>query len=150
VQFLLEGVAAGAPVKLGPKGAASWTAGDLKPGTHHVSASYTPERESSWLPSASTDELHTVIGGSAVIPNLPMQGGDETTPCPRLDAPLTRADAASIPYLRAVLPGLDKQCTLKGAGFVATFVRFTKCASDPRGKGFGPNATADVTCGSEK
>ncbi len=79
-----------------------------------------------------------------------MQGGDETTPCPRLDVPLSRADVASVPYLRAVLPALDKQCALKGAGLAATFVRFTKCAPDPRGKGFGPNATADITCGVEK
>jgi subtilisin family serine protease len=80
------------------------------------------------------------------IDNLPMQGGNENTPCPQIGVLYTRADAAAVPYLGIMLPILDMQCGSKGPGLLAATVKFLKCAPDPRGKGFGPNATANLTC----
>jgi hypothetical protein len=83
---------------------------------------------------------------TVVLSNLPMQGGNGSTPCPPIGAVLTRADAATVPYLRAVLPALDKQCSLQGSGLTVATVTYLSCAKDPRGAGFGPNATANLTC----
>ena len=80
------------------------------------------------------------------ITNLPMQGGNENTPCPALGVIFKRSDAATSPYLGIVLPVLDLQCASKGQGLSAATVKFLTCAPDPRGTGFGPNATADITC----
>lgn len=80
------------------------------------------------------------------IDNLQMQGGDERTPCPALGVIYKRSDAASVPYLGIMLPSLDQQCGLKGPGLLVATVKFLKCAPDPRGNGFGPNATANITC----
>ncbi len=87
---------------------------------------------------------------SVVIPNLPMQGGNEHTACPVLTTVYTRAMIlASLPstYPHIMLSGLDVQCSMKGPGFKWQSVKFLTCCADPRGPGFGPNATADVTCG---
>ncbi len=80
------------------------------------------------------------------ISNLPMQGGNENTPCPALGVTYKRSDAAAVPYLGIMLPNLDKQCGSKGPGLLVATVKFLKCAPDPRGKGFGPVANADLTC----
>jgi hypothetical protein len=84
---------------------------------------------------------------SVVIPNLPMQGGNEKTPCPVLGVVYTRADAPLVPYLNIMLANLDQQCATKGPGLKLVSIKFRTCCSDPRGPGFGPNATADLTCG---
>lgn len=84
-------------------------------------------------------------GAPAVtIANLNMQAPDKT-PCPPIGTTFLRADAATVPYLKAVLATLDKQCTLKGAGLKVESVTFTKCTPDTR-PGFGPYAIANVTC----
>ncbi len=82
-----------------------------------------------------------------VISNLPMQGGNEKTPCPGLGVIYTRADAPLVPYLNIMLASLDQQCATKGPGFKLQSIKFLTCCADPRGPGFGPNATADLTCG---
>jgi hypothetical protein len=87
---------------------------------------------------------------TVVIPNLPMQGGNENTPCPVLGQVFTRAQAVGSPstsYLHIVLPVLDLQCATKGPGFKMQQITFLTCCADPRGPGFGPNATANLTCG---
>lgn len=81
------------------------------------------------------------------ILNLPMQGGNETTPCPALQTIFTRANAPSVPYLNIMLSNLDLQCAGKGPGFKLQAIKFLTCSPDPRGPGFGPNATADLMCG---
>jgi hypothetical protein len=86
-------------------------------------------------------------GGTTEILNLPMQGGNETTPCPTLQTVFTRANAPSIPYFNIMLPNLDLQCATRGPGFKLQSIKFLTCSPDPRGAGFGPNATADLTCG---
>lgn len=83
---------------------------------------------------------------SVTIANLPMQGGNEKTACPPLNVAFSRADAANVPYLQTMLPNLDLQCGTKGPGYKVSSVTFTKCAKDPRGTGFGPNATANLVC----
>ncbi len=83
---------------------------------------------------------------SAIISNLPMQGGTENTPCPPLGVVLPRSTTTPV-YLAIMLPGLDMQCSTKGPGFKLQSIKFLTCAPDPRGPGFGPNATADLTCG---
>jgi hypothetical protein len=147
VQFSVDGNNAGDPIKL-DGGRATWRTTALKPGRHLIGAAYTPGAGSPFLGSRSIDIVHTVGGGSSVtISELNMQAGNETTPCPPMGTAYTRADAANVPYLRAALPGLDMQCSLKEAGLIATSVTFTHCAQDPRGTGFGPNARANITCG---
>jgi hypothetical protein len=78
--------------------------------------------------------------------NLNMQAGNETTPCPTLGITHTRADAATVPYLASILPNLDQRCATKGVGHRLKSLVFRTCSPDPRGVGFGPNATADVSC----
>lgn len=85
--------------------------------------------------------------GTVVISNLPMQGGNQNTPCPQLGVVLQRANASTVPYLSIMLSNLDQQCATKGPGFKLQSITFLTCAPDPRGPGFGPNATADLTCG---
>jgi uncharacterized membrane protein len=111
-----------------------------------------PIGQTATIPAQSTIERFVqnnlvCTSPTAVIDKLPMQGGNEKTPCPKLGAVLTRADAPSVPYLGIVLPGLDLQCAAKGSGFKAQSTTFLTCAPDPRGVGFGPNATANLTCG---
>lgn len=84
--------------------------------------------------------------GGVTISHLPMQGGDEKTPCPGLGVVFNRSDAVSVPYLGIMLPNLDQQCAAKGPGLRVATVKFLECARDPRGTGFGPNAIADITC----
>ncbi len=81
------------------------------------------------------------------IADLNMQAGSSTTPCPPLNVELSRDDAPTVPYLAAILTNLDQRCAARGAGLQVDTVTFTKCARDPRGAGFGPNATATITCG---
>lgn len=148
VQFTLDGASIGGPVRLDANGRATWITSDLKAGVHRVAASYTPERGSTFLGATSLDEAHTVRAAATgvTISNLPMQGGDEKTPCPRLGVIFKRSDAVTVPYLRIMLPNLDKQCAARGEGLLAATVTFLKCAPDPRGKSFGPVANADVSC----
>ena len=83
------------------------------------------------------------------VPNLPMQGGNETTACPALTV-YTRAQVLALPltaYPQIMLPNLDQRCAGISPGWKLQQIKFTKCAPDARGKGFGPNATADLTCG---
>jgi hypothetical protein len=104
------------------------------------------------IPGFSSGSVYTATAccGNAAPPvaisNLPMQGGDERTPCPALAVTYKRSDGASVPYLGIMLPGLDQQCAAKGPGLRVATVKFLRCAPDPRGKGFGPNASADITC----
>lgn len=84
------------------------------------------------------------------ILNLPMQGGNEHTQCPALQQVFTRAQAVASPstsYLHIMLANLDMQCANKGPGFKMQQITFLTCAPDPRGPGFGPNATANLSCG---
>jgi hypothetical protein len=84
--------------------------------------------------------------GAVTISHLPMQGGNEKTPCPRLGVVFNRSDAVSVPYLGIMLGSLDLQCAAQGPGLHVATVKFLECAPDPRGAGFGPNAIADITC----
>ncbi len=89
-------------------------------------------------------------GGTSEQDGLPMQGGNEHTRCPPLATPYTRIQAVNSPptsYLHIVLPVLDLQCATKGAGFKMQQITFLTCAPDPRGPGFGPNATANLSSG---
>ena len=81
-----------------------------------------------------------------IISNLSMQGENETTACPRPGIVYQRSDAATVPYLGTLLTNLDQQCESKGGGLRVATVKFLECAPDPRGKGFGPNAKANITC----
>lgn len=147
VQFVLDGVEVGAPVPLNANGWAARTTSSLSVGTHRVAARYLPARRGGFLASRSREELHTVRGEEPVtISDLPMQGGDHNTPCPLVGRLYQRADAPEVPYLQILLGGLDQQCAFKGAGLRLATIRFLRCAPDPRGEGFGPNATADLTC----
>lgn len=85
--------------------------------------------------------------GGPVIFNLSMQGGNEKTPCPGLGVVYMRANASSVPYLKILLAALDQQCAAKGPGLKLQSINFLTCSPDPRGVGFGPNASADLTCG---
>jgi hypothetical protein len=146
VQFTVDGVKTGSPIKL-ERGVATWTASDLQPGTHQIAAVYTPESRTVFVTSASRNEPHVVQRADAItIDNLPMQGGDEKTPCPPIGVTFKRSGADAVPYLKAVLPGLDKQCAFKGPGLVTSTIKFVRCTPDPRGAGFGPVASADLTC----
>lgn len=147
VQFLLDGVEVGAPVPLNANGWAARTTSSLPLGTHKVSARYLPGRRGGFLASRSREEPHTVRGEQPVtISNLNMQGGNHNTPCPALGRLYQRADAQAEPYLGILLGALDQQCGLKGPGLRLATIQFLRCAPDPRGEGFGPNASADLTC----
>lgn len=52
-----------------------------------------------------------------------------------------------MPYLNILLPNLDQRCATTGPGFKLQSIKLLTCAPDPRGPGFGPNATADLSCG---
>jgi lysyl endopeptidase len=147
LQFTLDGHNATDPIKL--DGAhATWRTSALKPGRHTIGAAYTPAAGSPYLGSRSVDVVHVVGGGGTVtISDLPLQAGNETTPCPEPGTTYSRADVTSVPYLLAAIGVLDKQCSLNEPGLIATSVTFVRCAKDPRGTGFGPNATVNITCG---
>lgn len=103
------------------------------------------------IPGFSTGSVYTATACCSlppvVISNLPMQGGNENTPCPKIGGTYQRAAAASVAYLGIMLANLDQQCGSKGPGFKLKSIKFLSCAADPRGVGFGPNASADITCG---
>ena len=61
VQFLLDGAKEGQPLQLDSKGQAKWKTSSLKAGKHKVAATYIPTPGSVFLPSTSTDEVHTVV-----------------------------------------------------------------------------------------
>jgi Bacterial Ig-like domain (group 3) len=60
VQFILEGLEAGEPVKLDAKGSATWKAPPLRAGQYRVSVIYTPIG-TEFFPSRSRTEVHTVL-----------------------------------------------------------------------------------------
>jgi|GEM_PF-2568031 len=146
VRFGVDGRSAGDPVKLGKNGVATFTTSSLSAGRHTITAVYDPAQGSVFV--ASSAQLVQEVGGegAATINDLSMQAGDDTTPCPTLGATFSRAQAAEVPYLRAALSGLDRQCSLKDAALKASSITVVRCAKDPRGKGFGPNATVNLTC----
>lgn len=146
VRFAIDGHSAGDAVKLGPNGAASFTTPSLGAGRHTITAAYGPAQGSVFL--ASSAQLEQVVGGEGqvTIGDLSLQAGDETTPCPDTGATYTRAQAAEVPYLRAAFSGLEKQCALKGTELRAASITVVRCAKDPRGNGFGPNASVNLTC----
>jgi hypothetical protein len=82
-----------------------------------------------------------------VISNLPMRGGNQNTPCPGLNVVYTQAKASSVPYLSVLLANLNQRCATQGPGLQLFSIKYLTCSPDPRGPGFGPNATADLTCG---
>ena len=92
-----------------------------------------------------TNTRKVVVPATKILSNYPMQGGDQNTPCPTLGVVLPRSPAP--PYLAIMLPNLDMVCSTQGPGFKLQSIKFLTCAPDPRGPGFGPNATADITCG---
>jgi hypothetical protein len=96
---------------------------------------------------------HTQIqqpGGSPetrTIPGLSIQAGNEKTPCPTIGEEIARDRVESVPYYQAVsLALLDKRCSDAFPGLKLQSIKTVRCAPDPRGPGFGPNATADLTC----
>lgn len=103
------------------------------------------------IPGFSTGSVYTATAcctaPTPTIANLPMQGGNENTPCPQLGVTLQRSASTSVSYFGIMLPNLDQQCASKGAGFKLTAIKFLTCAPDARGVGFGPNAKADIFCG---
>ncbi|MFZ1011615.1 MAG: S8 family serine peptidase [Candidatus Sulfotelmatobacter sp.] len=62
VQFTLDGHNEGQPFPLDSRGQAIWKTSSLKPGKHNVTATFTPNPNSEFLPSTSPDEIHTVRG----------------------------------------------------------------------------------------
>jgi hypothetical protein len=62
VQFMLDGNKEGQPLPLDSRGQATWRTTSLKPGKRRVSATYIPTPGSDFLPSTSSDEIHTVKG----------------------------------------------------------------------------------------
>jgi hypothetical protein len=63
VQFIFDGVNAGAPVRLDDTGRARWIAVDTGTCRHRVAAYFIPDSGSSFLSSRSLDVTYTVIGG---------------------------------------------------------------------------------------
>ncbi len=61
VQFILDGVKTGDPVKLNSNGQAEWSTANLQVGKHSVSASYVPNPGSPFLASSSPNEGHSVL-----------------------------------------------------------------------------------------
>ncbi len=62
VQFTLNGVVTGDPVRLNAKGQATWKTSRLAVGNHRVVALYIPAKGSVFLASSSLDQPHTVSG----------------------------------------------------------------------------------------
>jgi Bacterial Ig-like domain (group 3) len=62
VQFKLDGITAGAPVKLDSNGRATWKSSSLKPGKHRVEARYVPSKGGVFLTSVG-EQIHTVTEG---------------------------------------------------------------------------------------
>jgi hypothetical protein len=121
--------------------------GPCNPGAQTSTVTIAPGDVSTMTIAFVTNKKITGDTGPVVIPNLPMQGGNENTPCPQTGVVVTRANAPSVPYLNIMLANLDLQCATKGPGFKLLSIKFLTCRPDPRGPGFGPNATADLTCG---
>jgi hypothetical protein len=83
---------------------------------------------------------------AVTISNLPTQGGDEKTPCPKIDVFFKPSDATAVPYLGIVLPTLERECKAKRADLRVSTVKFLRCNADSSSKGFGPVAYADIIC----
>jgi hypothetical protein len=145
VVFSVDGQRVSDAIRLDAYGAATWRTA-LQSGEHRVSATYTPA-DGTLLPSTSVDLVSVVRGEAVTISDLSLQAGNENTACPALGVAYTRADADGVPLLRYALPSLDKQCASRGAGLSAASITFLRCAKDPRGTGFGPNASVNLTCG---
>ena len=60
VQFIVDGVKSGLPMKLDSNGRATLETEHLRVGKHTISAAYLPSEDSVFLPSTSSDEVHTV------------------------------------------------------------------------------------------
>lgn len=60
VQFIVDGIKAGQPIKLDSKGHAARRASNLDAVKHRAAAIYVPDPGSMFLPSTSLDEFHTV------------------------------------------------------------------------------------------
>ena len=60
VQFSVDGSSVGEPIKVDANGRATWQTSQLKLGKHRVAASYIPDAQSEFLPSASVEKLHLV------------------------------------------------------------------------------------------
>jgi hypothetical protein len=70
ITFIVDGRAAGRPVKLDERGRASLTTDSLKRGVHKIRAAYVGRGKESYDPSTSPNLLHTVVhpeAGSATI-----------------------------------------------------------------------------------
>jgi hypothetical protein len=65
VQFTLDGMKAGDPIKLDGKGRATWKTSRLEVGDHKVAALYVPAKGSVFLGSSSLDNSHTVVREAA-------------------------------------------------------------------------------------
>jgi len=94
--------------------------------------------------------IQTVPGGSPepqTIPGLNMQAGDERTPCPATGSEVSRSGVEAVPFYKAItLAQLDRLCVDAFPGTKLFSVKTVRCAPDPRGRGFGPNVTADLRC----
>ena len=60
VQFLVDGRATGAPIKLDDRGQAVWRTAGLEAGVHEITASFLAAQGSAFLPSTSLGVTHTV------------------------------------------------------------------------------------------
>jgi hypothetical protein len=60
VQFFVDGERASAQVRLDDHGRAMWTAANLGPGKHVMTARYIPRRDSPFLPSSSHERVITI------------------------------------------------------------------------------------------
>jgi hypothetical protein len=81
------------------------------------------------------------------IHNLPITYGVQSG-CPPLGIALDRNSTMTLPFLRAVVPVLDRVCRQPPHVAVRGFnsVLFHSCSFDPRGKNYGLVAWADVSC----
>lgn len=146
VQFAIDGERAGEPVRLNARGEATRTTPGFTAGTHVVSAEFIPSAGSRLLGS-SADRTYRIGDGnsSIVLSNLPLQAGTDQTPCPRAGTTVSRQQAQQIPLLQSATAVLDKTCAARDAG-IFTSVTVLSCERDPRGAGFGPQATINLTC----
>jgi subtilisin family serine protease len=65
VQFTLDGVKSGDPIKLDAKGRATWKTSRLEVGEHKVAAVFMPAKGSVFLGSSSLDNSHAVVREAA-------------------------------------------------------------------------------------
>lgn len=144
VLFAIDGERAG-ETKLNSRGEASFTTSKIGNGTHVVTAEFVPPAGSVLLGS-STDRTYTIgARDTVVIRDLPMQAGTDQTPCPPLGVAYSRDAIANVPLLQYAVKNFDATCAASNAGELLS-VAVLKCEKDPRGQGFGPNATVNLTC----